>query len=136
MGLKRWSEHLGWSVLFGSSEQALHPSPCHPQTFCLSSCLCNPLTHSQTQPLLSRSHSLDTTHPPTHPPTHPLSLSNTFFCSSFHADASPLDPVLHNIPSCLALAPSLSRPYAEQRHFLLLSMQALQPHPAPVYSLQ
>lgn len=29
--------------------------------------LCNPLTHSPTQPLLSRSHSLDTTHPPTHP---------------------------------------------------------------------
>lgn len=65
--LKRWSEHLGWTVLSGSREQALHPSPCHPQTFCLTSHLCNPLTHSHTQPLLSPSHSLDTTHTPTHP---------------------------------------------------------------------
>lgn len=32
--------------------------------------------------------------------------------------------------------PSLSRAYAEQRHFLLLSIQPLQPHPCPVYSLQ
>lgn len=33
-----------------------------------------------------------------HPPTH--SLSNTFFSSGFHADASPPYPVSHNIPSC------------------------------------
>lgn len=85
--------------------QALHPSLCHPQTFCLSSLLCSPLTQTLCSQFLSSR--LFPSQPYTdsfvpfplpghHPPTH--SLSNTSFSSGFHADTFPPYSVSHNIP--------------------------------------
>lgn len=84
--------------------QAPHPSPRHPQTSCLTSPLCNPLTHtlipqsfSSGLSLYSHAQPLSSCSIPLPPPTHSLSI--TFF-SGLHADAFPPYPVSHNIPSC------------------------------------
>ena len=95
--------------------QALHPSLCHPQTFCLTSPLCNPLTHtlcfqsfssrlslhSHTQPLSSCSHSLATTHPPTLSEilSSPLVFMQTPPLRTLSCTTSPLAPTHRHPPS-------------------------------------
>lgn len=73
---------------------------------------------------------------PLPPPNHPLPLKD-FLLFWFSCRRLCSVPCLAQHPLLPdTQTPSLSRPYAEQRHFLLLSIRPLQPHPSPVCSLQ